>query len=390
MKIHLPQKDLEAATTVVSSLVDRSAGPLPVLANVLIDATESGVQFRGTDVESLVSVNLNATVSEPGRTTVPADTFRDIVKLLPPQAEVTIEEKGRRVTVTCETNEYKLMTIPAEDFPDYAAEPGQSRFLISQKTLRQLIDATAYALPTKDHRRVLLGVYFELTTNMLRLTATDGKKLARVSANVPEIEGGGSAAIVVPRKLLDNLYRTLGSEGPVEIEMSSRQISFRFGNILYRCNGIEGKYPDCDSVIPKDFPIEIGLNRDVFLQASKRAGITTDEKNKSIILKFDDNRCAFASMAHDLGAFSGKISLDYNGPAIELAFNYLFLNETLSHFNSSEIRMYVKNSTAPVVFRTKDEESRLALLMPIKLADVRAGGAPDEADGGDEEEEEEE
>lgn len=382
MHIQIAQKELENAARVVSSLVDRSANTIPVVANILVEANERGVQFRGTDTESLVTVNLNATVKKGGLTTVPAETFRDIVSLLPPMSEVTIEENGRRVTISCETNEYKLSTLPAEGFPEWPSEPGETKFQVAQKTFKAMIDATVYALPTKDHRRVLLGVYFELGGNALRMTATDGKKLARVSTAIPEVEGTGSASIVVPRKLLDNLSKALSNEGPVEIEFAARQVVFRFGNIVYRCNGIEGKYPDCEAVIPKEFPIIIGLNRDLFMQATRRAGVVTDDKNKSILLRFENNVCSFQSTAHDVGSFSGRLTLDYTGPAIELAFNYMFLIETLSHFATPEVRMQVKNQTAPVVFKSKEEEDRIALLMPIKLADLR----PVPVDGGDEEE----
>lgn len=384
MLVKLAQKDLESAATVVSNLVEKSVGPSPILSNLLIEASEQGVQFRGTDNEAMVTVNVNATVEKQGITTIPADTFRELVRVLPPNCEVTLEESKGKVVVRCENNEYNLMTIPADDFPQWPAVAGASKFQIAQKVLKHLIESTAYALPGKDHRRVLLGVYFELGDHTLRLTATDGKKLARISSTVPEVEGKGDAKVIVPRKLLDNLQRNLGNEGPVEVEVSSpesssgRQISFRFENILYRCNGIEGKYPDCDSVIPKEFPIEIDFNRDVMLQGARRAGVTTDDKNKSIILKLVDNACEFHSMAHDLGTFSGKIPMEYSGSTIEMAFNYQFLVETLSRFGSSELKLLVKSSTAPVVFRSKDEETRLSLLMPIKLADVRPPEPADE------------
>lgn len=376
MHVQLPQKDLEAAAIVVSSLVDRSASTQPLLANLLIETSDQGVQFRGTDLEAVVTVKTGGNVVRPGRTTVPAETFRDLVKLLPPMGEVSIEDTGRKVVVQCETHDYKLMNLPADDFPEWPPVPGDTKFQISQKVLKNLIDATVYALPVKDHRRVLMGIYFELNENELRLTATDGKKLARISTSIPEVEGSGTAAIVVPRKLLDNLLKTLGSEGPVEIEIASgangpRQIAFRFDNITYRCNGIDGKYPDCDAVIPKDFPIQIDFNRDAFLLESKRAGIVTDEKSRSIILKFEDGQCHFSAMAHDLGTFVGSVAVDYNGAMMELAFNFTFLIETLSRFQNPELKMMIKNPTAPIVFKSKDEETRLSLLMPIKLADAR-------------------
>lgn len=377
MHITLAQKDLEQAAMVVSNLADKAASTMPVLSNLLIEATDKGVQFRGTDMETVVHVNVNATVIRPGLTTVPADTFKELVRLMPANSEVSIEESGRKILIACETNEYKLMTLPAEDFPAWESAPHECRFQIGQKTLKALIEATTYALPMKDHRRVLLGVHFEVFDNTLRLTSTDGKKLARMSTNLPELEGA-STSITIPRKLLDNLTRFLGSEGPVDVELSPRQAVFRFANVTYRGNGIDGKYPDCDMVIPKEFPTELMLNRDVFLQATRRAGVVTDEKNKSIILKFANNACEFSSMAHDLGTFSGKIGLDYTAEPVELAFNFQYLIETLGRFTTPEVRMFIKNSKSPVVFRNREEETRLALLMPIKLSDVRPAAMPDD------------
>ncbi|MCC6546836.1 DNA polymerase III subunit beta [Candidatus Sumerlaeota bacterium] len=386
MHIQVAQKELETATRVVSGLIDRAAGALPVTANILIETNERGVQLRASDTESQVTVNLNGTVKKPGRTTVPGETFSQIVSLLPPTSEVRVEEHLDRVTVTCDSNEYKLMTSPAEDFPDLAGDPGETKFQMVQKTLKNMIDAVVYALPTRDHRKVLLGVFLELRDNKLRMTSTDGKKLARITVSIPEVEGRGNASLVVPRKLLENLSKNLTSEGPVEIELSARQIVARFGNVIYRCNAIEGKYPDCEAVIPKDFPYTIPLNRDQFTQATRRAGVVSDDRNKSIILKFDGNECKFTSTAHDVGSFNGRMSLDYTGPQIEIAFNYQFLIETLSHFDTPAVRMFVKSATAPAVFRGKEDEDRIALLMPIKLTEARPAPVIVGGNDGDEEE----
>lgn len=376
MHIHVPQKDLEIAATAVANLAERSTATNPVLANVLVEATDQGVQFRGTDNESMVTVNVEARVERKGATTIPADTFREIVKYLPAQGEVSLEDIGGKVVIRCETNEFNLMTAPAEDFPQWQMEAGESKFQVAQKTLRSLIDSTVYALPVKDHRRVLMGIYMELFDNEFRMTATDGKKLSRIYTEIPEIEGKPEAALILPRKLAENVLKQLGSEGPVEVELSANQVAFRFANITYRGMGIDGKYPDCNQVIPKEFPIVIGLNRDVFLQAARRAGITSDDKNKSIILQFDDNRIEFHSMHYDLGTFSGSIPIEYAHERIELAFNYQFLIETLTKFPSPEVRMFIKSQRSPVVFRNLDDERRLCLLMPIKLSDVPREQAP--------------
>jgi DNA polymerase-3 subunit beta len=372
MNLSIARRELDHAASVVANLVERS-GPQPVLGNVLINANEGTIQLRGADNESFVVVNLAGTIHTPGRTTVPAEMFRDIVRLMPPQGEVSIVENAQRVRLSCESNEYKLTTIPADEFPEWNNIAETTRFQIPQKSLKYLIDSTTYALPAKDHRRVLMGVYFELTGNRLRLTSTDGKKLARVHVDIPEVEGVSEARMIVPRKLLDNLFKALGNEGPVEIELAGSQIGFRFGGTYFRGNCIDGKYPDCDAVIPKDFPIKIPLNKDVFQASVRRAGITTDDKNRPLVLKFADNSCHFSSMALNIGMFNGRTPIDYVGPTMELAFNVQYLIETLGRFTKPEITLFIKSSTAPVAFRGKDEDDRLRLLMPLKLSEVISG-----------------
>jgi DNA polymerase-3 subunit beta len=70
--------------------------------------------------------------------------------------------------------------------------------------------------------------------------------------------------------------------------------------------------------------------------------------------------------------------LDYSGAPMELAFNVQYLLESLSRFANNEVRLHIKNNTAPVVLRSAEDEQRLALLMPIKLADARSAMPPED------------
>ncbi len=372
MHITVPQNELEQATTVVSNLSTRASGPHPVMGKLLIEAGEHGVQLRGTDFESMVQVNVQGKIDRTGRLIVAADTFRDLIKLLPEKSDVVFEEVSGKAHIFTEDNEYNLTTESAEDYPEWNVEEPLTSFQMSQKVFKSMLDATTYALPLKDHRRVLLGVHFDLFDNKLQMTATDGKKLARVTSPVPEIEGKQKMSLTVPRKLVENLSRSLGSEGPIEIELTERQITARYSNILYRGNALDGKYPDCDAVIPKEFPTRIVLNREHFLQSARRAGVVTDEKSRSIILTFSDNKCQFKSMAHAVGNFHGELKLDYTGEELEIAFNFQFLAETLGSFNDSNVILHVKTRNSPVVFKSREDDDRLALLMPIKLSEARA------------------
>ncbi len=372
MRVRIPQKELVNGASIVSSVVAKVASSMPILSNVLMEATSNGITLMGTDTEEMVEVTLSGEVLDQGETTIPADKLESIVKLMPVDTDINIEHQSGKARIFSESSDYTLMTIEPNDFPKFEALEPKTKFQIHQKTLRHLIEVTEYALPTKDPRRVLLGVFFELKADhALRLTATDGKKLSRVTLDVPEVEGEQEAGIIVMGKFLTDVKKALGTEGIVDVEIADTQITFRFNNVVFRSNAIAGKYPDCDAVIPKEFPTVILLNREGFLTGVRRAGIISDSSSRSIILNFHDNQCGFSSTRHDLGAFSGKISLEYDGKPLEIAMNHQFLTEILGTFHSSEVKMHVKTAESPIIFSSDDEKDRIALLMPIKLSDAR-------------------
>ncbi|MDX2175233.1 MAG: DNA polymerase III subunit beta [Candidatus Sumerlaeia bacterium] len=384
MRLRLPLKDLQAATAVVAAVATKANTPMPALGNILFIAEKGVVRLEGTDIETQVVATVPGVIEEEGRTTIEAGRLSQLVKLFPAGSDVLLEAKGSKAQITCETNEYKLLTMPVEDFPDWMREPATTRLRIEQKVLRNMLAAVDYAVASgKDGRRVLFGIHVELRDNQLRMTATDGKKLARISVSVGEVDGAGTASITLPIKPAGELRRVLGDSGPIDIELSARQISFTMDNITIRTQAIDGKYPDCDAVIPKEFAFEAGFDRDRILSAVRRAGIVANDSNRSIILQFEPGNCVFKSMAYDVGSFSGKAPIEYTGDQIRVGFNCDYLTETLGCFPDPNLKVHLKNSNAPVIFRSAKEPDRLALLMPIKLSSVatEVGEAADEASG---------
>jgi len=310
----------------------------------------------------------------PSRLTLPADKLAELVGLMPSGSSIVMRDEGGQVAIISTASEYHLVTLPADDYPVWTPDEALAKFSVTQKQLKRLIDAVLYALPAKDHRRVLMGSLLELKDMSLRLTATDGKKLSRMSVSLGDVEGDRNARCVVSGKLLADLRKVLGDEGSVQVEVGERQAAFLVDNVEYRTNVIEGKYPDCDAVIPKDFPFVVRLNREQFKMAARRAGVVSEDRNKSIILKFGDNLCEFSSMAADVGTFQGSVSVEYDENPLEIAFNYQLMIETLDSFGHPDIRLNIKSEQSPTVLLCDAEPEHLCVLMPIKLTDLRPGG----------------
>jgi DNA polymerase-3 subunit beta len=375
VQLTLEQQDLTQASMIVAGMLKKSQTTLPVLSNLLIEAEGGIAHFIGTDLESFVRVRVPAEIGgSSARMTLPADKLSELVSLLPAGQRIVLADEGGQVAIKTEQATYNLVTLPADDYPQWNAEDSLTSIVLPQKELRRLLDAVLYALPPKDHRRVLMGALFEINDMVLTITATDGKKLSRIRTKIQSSEGDSVAQCVISGKLLNDMKRILSDEGPVRIEIGNRQVAFLVDNVEYRTNVIEGKYPDCNAVIPKEFPFQVKLNRTQFLLAARRAGVVSEDKNKSIILRLSENNCEFTSMAADVGRFSGNVTVNYQGNPIEIAFNYMLMIETLNSFGHPEITLKIKSEQSPTVLSCDAEMDHLCVLMPIKLAELRAQG----------------
>ena len=71
MKFSIEKAVLNKAVSQAQSVVERR-NTIPILSNVLIEATPEGVSFRATDLDTEVVDRAAATVERPGATTVSA------------------------------------------------------------------------------------------------------------------------------------------------------------------------------------------------------------------------------------------------------------------------------------------------------------------------------
>lgn len=391
MEVTLKVGDLVKAASVVQHVVAAQSS-LPILSNVLIDIGDGNVTFVANDMEAYARCTVPAlSVKDPGRVTVPADVLSRLARELPSEAVATLRSDDLNVVIESRTEEsakpnsvYRLTGMPAEDFPSWPALEEQTSFEVTQRLFKRMIERTIFAVAAQDPRRVFLGECLELKGTRLRLVATDGKKMAWAQTELGEVSGSNENALIIPQKVLAELARVLGNEGILRVVMAENQISFDLdgaeNRVSYVSNRIEGRYPNYEAVVPKDFNHEVVANCEAFNRVLRRAAVVADEKNAPVILTFQPNICEVTATSYDLGSFSGSIPVQYDGPKFEVAFNYRYVLDTLKSLGTTDVTIRVKTPTSPCLFNPPDSADALYLIMPIKISDIRPA-----ADGNDEE-----
>lgn len=369
MKFTITRERLHEGLAAVAAAVPTKT-TLPVLANVLLEATSDGVRLSGTDLDLAVSTVIAAAVDQPGAVTVPAKKLVEIVRELPSAAIRVTGAGEQRVQLECGRSKFKLLGIPKEEFPNFPAVSFAKSWKVASSDLQKLINHVSFAASTEESRPILNGVLWELKANQMRMVATNGHRLAKMDVAVSGT--GTSADLIVPPKALDQVRRLFGPADEIEIAKSDNHLGFRSGATVVYTRLIEGPYPNYEQVIPRENDKACTVEKDALAAALRRVGVVASDQTHRVRLQFAAGNAKLSVNTPDLGEAQDEIAVTYDGDPLEIGFNANYLLEILKNMPTEEVRMTFKAperaaTVEPVGW--DDPASYLCLVMPLRLVD---------------------
>jgi len=363
------EKLQEGLAAVAASIPGKTT--LPVLANILIETTDNGIRLSGTDLDIAVSTEVAADVEAPGAITVPAKKISEIARELPP-APVKLAALGeQRVTLECGRSRFKLLGLPKDEFPSFPTIRFAESWRIKSGDLQKLISHTSFAVSTEESRPILNGVLWELRSDMMRMVATNGHRLAKMEVSLGTAPGT-SGDFILPPKALEQVRRLFPADEELEIARGENHIAFRSPFTAVYTRLIEGPYPNYDQVIPRDNDKVAIADRIALVSALKRMSIVASDQTHRIRLAFNAGMLKFSVQTPDLGEAQDELPIRFTGDPLEIGFNAQYLLEVLRYLPTEEVRMTFKapERAATVEPENWDDTARyLCLVMPLRLVD---------------------
>src|SRR6185503_11006668 len=164
----------------------------------------------------------------------------------------------------------------------------------------------------------------------MRVVATDGHRLSYASGTVAQQDE--KREVILPRKAVVELARLLtDSEDPVDIELYSNQVKFRFDAIELTTKIIDGKFPDYTRVIPTNYQKHIALDRLLLLQALQRAAILSNEKFRGVRWMLADGSLRISCTNNEQEEAQEELEITYSGDALDVGFNITYLLDVLNN-----------------------------------------------------------
>lgn len=372
MKLSIERSALLKAVSQAQSVVERR-NTIPILANVLIEAEGNTATFRATDLDIEVLDRAPAMVERPGATTVAAVTLHEIVRKLPDGALISLIEDAAtgRLTVQAGRSTFSLATLPREDFPVMASSEYAANFSAPAPVLRRLFDKSKFAISTEETRYYLNGVYMHVAQGeggqVLRCVATDGHRLARIDAPLPD-GAQNMAGVIVPRKTVGELRKLLDDDdAQIAVSVSETKVRFATPAITLTSKVIDGTFPDYARVIPTGNTRRLEVDAAEFAQAVDRVATVSSERSRAVKLQLDEDRLILSVNAPDSGAAEEELAVAYSDERLEIGFNAKYLLEIASQVDRENAVFLFNTKDDPTLMREGNDASAVYVVMPMRV-----------------------
>ena len=368
MEFRIAADELRKALHRAQGIVERKT-TMPILANVLVNATKSGVTVTAFDLDIGIVSEHPAEVIKPGAVTLSAKYVFDIVQNLP-EPTLTIKKlPNNYAEISSGSAHYKIVGMAPEEYPRLPKEENAPLVPVSGVTLLEMIKKTSFAISSDETRYILNGVFFEPREGgKLRMVATDGHRLALIERELPgdfKLKSG----VIIPRKGLFELKRLL-EEAP-EAECS---LGFAENSALFKKPGlsmvmrlIDGQFPEYQRVIPKEGERQVTVSRARFAEGLKRISLLSADKSNAVKVSVAENQLRIAANNPDLGEAKDDIEVPYKGSPLTVGFNARYLIDVLSVSEQDEITLELGDEHSPGVLHAPGDKSYTAVVMPMRV-----------------------
>lgn len=375
MKATIERATLLRCLSHVQSVVERR-NTIPILSNVLIDADVGGsVRVMATDLDLQVVETMNASsVDQPGAITVSAHLLFDIARKLPEGSQVSLTTNDNRLEVKAGRSNFKLPTLPRDDFPVIVEGDLPTSFELPARLLAELIDRTRFAISTEETRYYLNGIFLHVTDEdepLLKAAATDGHRLARFTLPRPE-GAAGMPDVIVPRKAVGELRKLLDEalDSNVLIDLSASKIRFTMGGeggVVLTSKLIDGTFPDYSRVIPTANDKLLKVDPKLFFSGVDRVATIATEKTRAVKIGLDSDRVTLSVTSPDNGTAAEELAAEYRAEGLEIGFNANYLKDILGQIDSDTVELHLADAGAPTLIRENEQARALYVLMPMRV-----------------------
>ena len=329
----------------------------------------AGLSLTGYNMETAITYEIDADVSDMGECILPAKLFGDIIRRLPEGPVTVVVDEKYKVSVRAGYAAFNISAESADDYPELPDVTDGKAIRIPQTAMKEIIGGTIFSVSENQGRPIHTGVKFEVEDDMVSAIAVDGFRLARRSYHTEE-STGRNLSFVVPAHGLKEVEKIVSdNDEDVAFTLGSKHILFQMGAATLICRLLEGDFLDWRRVVPTGCPIKLVANVAELTSSLERVGLIVSEKYKSPVRCVFSNQLLMLKTNTTIGAAEDRCSFAGDGKELEIGFNVRYLCDALRAVPSEEVTLELTNSLSPIVMTPVDDKHDFAyMVLPVRIA----------------------
>jgi len=369
MKFSVNQKDLQQSLSYCQGVIEKRS-TLPILSNVLLDASNSKLKITATDLD-LIYINEinNVEIIEEGKTTTTSSIMYDIIRKFSSGKKINFNLTGEnKIHLESEKSIFNLNCINATEFPVTEENFKENEFIIKSKQLLKLLNKCKFSVSNDETRHYLSGIYFHQTQiedkYFLTAVATDSHRMSISKVllkNKIHFE-----PIIMPKKTIFQICALLEDyEGDVKISNQKSKIKFELENSILISKLIDGKFPNYIQVIPKDNKKRLEVDLELFLNSVDRVASVSFDKKDGV--KFNLEKDKLNLSVNNASSGDGKESLNVKfDHELDISFNSRYLIDVASQLDGDKIEIFLNETGSPALIKDPSDFDSIYVVMPMK------------------------
>ena len=359
-------KDKLISTISVASRTVSQKSTIPALEGIYVTAGKL-LTLTGYNLETGISVSMEADVKEMGSAIFPAKLLGDIVRKLPDDT-VTIQVDDKyRVKIVSGISSFSIMASSADDYPNLPDVEFDKAIYVPQNVLKDMISGTIFSVSENQARPIQTGCKFEISPEDITVVAVDGFRLALRREKIDNPEGR-SLSFVCPSPALRELEKILeDTDENASFTQGTRHIMFQVGNATLVCRLLEGEFLDWRRVVPSDNPIKLGVNVKNLTSSLERVSLIVSEKIKSPVRMIIGENVMALRTANSIGDAYDECAVAGNGNDMEIGFNCKYMLEALKAIPEDDIIFELKTNLSPAVMNPTEGNKFTYMVLPVRL-----------------------
>ncbi len=336
----------EAVSFAVRLLPQRTT--LPILGGILIEADANALRLSVFDYEVSAQAEIVAKVENSGRVLVSGRLLSEIASKLP-NAPVEFATDGTKVTVSCGSTKFSLLTMPVEEYPTLPEIPAVSG-TITGEAFANAVSQIAVAASKDDVTPVLTGVQIEASEKSLSFVATDRYRVALREAAWNGNKSAEGAVALVPARTLQEVAKTFGNQGEIQISIAKsddrEMIAFKANNRSVTSLLLKGNFPPVKSLFPSDIDNYAVVTTQDLIDSTRRVSLVL-EREAPLRFNFEDGKVSLEATGNETAQASESISAELEGKEIVVSLKPQFLIDGLSGLHSEFVKIAFTNNDNP-------------------------------------------